>query len=1045
MSNKSQALKIFGAALLAALFVSLPVSASQEGTAKSVFAEIVDELEMRNIGPAIMGGRVVDFAVVESNTSIIYAAIGPSGVWKSVNAGITWEPSFHLESSVAVGAVEVSQSHPDIVWVGTGEGTSRNSVGIGDGVYKSEDGGRTWKDMGLENTRHISQILIDRNDPDIVYIGALGHLWGPNEERGLFKTTDGGRTWAKVLYVDESTGVCDLAVDPSNGRILYAATWDYRRKPFHFRSGGPGSAIYKTTDGGDTWRKIHAGLPSGDYGRIGLDVCRSRPEVVYALVENANSGIFRSEDKGETWKRMSDKQTYDRVNFRPFYYSKITLDPNNDLVVYVYSGSSYVSRDGGKTFSGISGGTHPDHHMFWVDPHNSQHLLDGNDGGIDISYDGGKSWHSVRAGAWSEVYQVGFDMRDPYYVYVGLQDNGSWGAPVNSLDPGGIMNFHWYAIGGGDGFYIQPDPENYSTVFRNAHMGGITRFDVKTGDSQDIKPVAPLDEPPYRFNWNSPILLSSHDRRVVYFGSNILFKTTDGGRSWEKISPDLSSNDLEKQKDSGGVTPDNTGAEIHCTIYTISESPLKQGLIWVGTDDGLVQLTQDGGGTWTDLTGNIKGLPQASWVTRIEASHFAEGTAYACFDHHRWDDYRPYVYKTEDFGRTWTSLAGGLPKVGYLHVVREDPVNPSLLYAGTEFGLFLSNDGGKEWVPFRNGFPTVAVRDIQIHPRDHDLLVGTHGRGLWVLDDISSLQRLTAETLASDCTLFDIRSVTLYSMRGNSMYSGPHQFTAPNPRPGAKVSYYLKEKPASGTRFSLTVVDSAGSSVQTLRGSRNKGLNAVTWNLRVQGEAPAASAPSQGRRRRSFGGSYCYPGDYTVVLELGDDRFEQALTVKADPRHTFTLSDRRRNREFVEEIGTFNQRGSSLIRDMEALDTQLKDVEGRLRSARITDQALTEKIQAVKKKVAAIREAYSYSVEGRTGYRRPVMVALRGGTLPEQLSRLRGSVSRYQGAPTQTQIDHFSNIKGVVEPMLQAAAEIRQKDIPEINRMLNALNFPVIK
>jgi photosystem II stability/assembly factor-like uncharacterized protein len=1043
--RQSQAIRLLVGVLLLALSVSLPASPAQDRSKDSVFAEIVQDLAMRSIGPAIMGGRVVDFAVVESNTSVIYAAIGPSGVWKSVNAGITWEPSFHLEKTVAVGAVDVSQSHPDIVWVGTGEGTSRNSVGIGDGVYKSEDGGMTWKNMGLKDTRHISQIIIDRHDPEIVYIGALGHLWGPNQERGVYKTTDGGKTWNKILYVNEDTGVADMAIDPSNSRILYAATWDYRRKPFHFRSGGSGSAIHKTTDGGETWKKIHEGLPSGDYGRIGLDVCRSRPEVVYALVENANSGIYRSEDKGETWRRMGDKQTYDRVNFRPFYYSKITLDPNNDLVVYVYSGSSYVSRDGGKTFSGISGGTHPDHHMIWVNPHNSLHLLDGNDGGIDISYDGGKSWHSVKTNPWSEVYQVGYDMRDPYYAYVGLQDNGSWGAPINSLDPSGIMNFHWYVIGGGDGFYIQPDPEDYSTIFRNAHMGGITRFDVKTGDSQDIKPVAPLDEPPYRFNWNSPILMSSHDRRVVYFGGNFLFKTRDGGSSWERISPDLSSNDLGKQKDSGGVTPDNTGAEIHCTIYTISESPLKQGLIWIGTDDGLVQLTQDSGTTWTDLTQNIKGLPPECWVTRIEASHFAEGTAYACFDRHRWDDYRPYVYKTEDYGRTWTSLAADLPELGYLHVVREDPVNPDLLYVGSEFGLFLSFDRGNEWIPFRNGFPTVAVRDIQVHPRDHDLLVGTHGRGLWVLDDITPLQGLTPEALSRDCTLFDIRPATLYSYRSQSMYSGPEPYAGPNPRPGIGISYFLKEKPASGTRFSLAIYDRDGNKVTALRGPQNRGLNQVYWNLRVQGEAQEPPAPSGGRFRRSFGGAYCYPGEYMVVLELGEARFEKILSVKADPQHVFTLADRQLNRKFVAEISALNQSGASLIRDMDALDTQLKDVESRLKTAKITDRALSEKLKEMKKKVTDIREAYSYSVEGRTGYRRPVSVALRGGTLPEQLSRLRGSVSRYQGAPTQTQIDHFNNLKGVVEPLLQTAAELRERDIPGINRMLNALDFPVIK
>jgi photosystem II stability/assembly factor-like uncharacterized protein len=1022
-----------------------PAGAAQEKAAVPDYAEMIQTFEMRNIGPAIMGGRVVDFAVVENNTAVIYAAIGPSGVWKSINAGITWEPAFHLEGSVAVGAVDVSQSHPDIVWVGTGEGTSRNSVGIGDGVYKSTDGGQSWSNMGLGDSRHISQIIIDRSNPDIVYVGALGHLWGANEERGVFKTEDGGKTWRKVLYVDENTGVADMAADPSNSRILYAGTWDYRRKPFHFRSGGPGSAIYKTTDGGETWKKIHKGLPSGIYGRIGLDVCRSKPEVVYAVVEHSNSGIFRSEDKGETWRRMGDKQTHDRVNFRPFYYSKITVDPNNDLVVYVYSGSSYVSRDGGKTFTSISGGTHPDHHMLWIDPHNSLHLLDGNDGGIDISYDGGATWHSVQTNAWSEVYQVGYDMRDPYYAYVGLQDNGSWGAPINSLDPSGIMNFHWYAIGGGDGFYIQPDPEDYSTVYRNAHMGGITRFDVDTGDSQDIKPVAPLNEPPYRFNWNSPIQLSPHDRNTVYFGGNYLFKTTDGGRSWERISPDLSGNDPEKQKDSGGVTPDNTGAEIHCTIYTISESPLKQGLIWIGTDDGLVQMTRDGGAAWTDLTRNIRGLPPDSWVTRIEASHFQEGTAYAAFDRHRWDDYKPYVYKTTDFGRTWSSLCTGLPDVGYLHVVREDPVNPDLLYVGSEFGLFLSFDAGRTWIPYRNEFPTVAVRDIQIHPRDHDLLVGTHGRGLWVLDDITAFQNLTPEVLASSGTLFDIRPATLYSYKSNSMYSGPYAFSGPNPRPGAQITYFIGDESGSGGSFSLAVFNRQGDKVATLRGPRSRGLHRVTWNLRAQGAAQETQAPARSRYRRFSAGSYCFPGEYTVVMELNGARMEKPLTVKPDPHHTFTQEERRRNQELVKEIGALNQSGTQLIRGMEELSVQLADVENRLKAAKIADQGLNRKLRDIKQKVEKIQKAYSYSVEGRTGYRRPVTVALRGGTLPEQLSRLRGSVSRYQGAPTQTQIDHFNEIKRAVEPLLDLASEIREADIPEVNRMLNAVNFPVIK
>lgn len=1007
------------------------------------YAEILQAMTMRSIGPAIMGGRTVDFSVVESNTAVIYAAVGPSGVFKSTNTGVTWEPVFDKEKTVAVGAVAVSQSHPDIVWVGTGEGTSRNSVGIGDGVYKSEDGGKTWKNMGLENTQHIAQILIHPTDPDIVYVGALGHLWGANEERGVFKTMDGGKTWTKSLYVNPTTGISDMAMDPSNPRILYAGAWDHLRKPYHFRSGGPGSALYKTGDAGETWRKIHLGLPGGEYGRWGIDICRTKPEVVYLLVENKNSGVFRSDDKGESWQRMSDWQTYDRVNFRPFYYSKITADPNNDLVVYVYSGRSFVSRDSGKTFVQISGDTHPDHHMMWVNPHNSLHLIDGNDGGIDISYDGAKTWHSVKTNAWSEVYQVGYDFRDPYYVYVGLQDNGSWGAPINSLDPMGIMNFHWYAIGGGDGFYIQVDPEDYRLVYRNAHMGGISRFDVETGDSQDIKPIAPLDEPPYRYNWNAPILLSPHNNEVVYFGGNFLFKTTDRGLSWEKVSPDLSTNDPEKQKDSGGITPDNTGAEIHCTVYTIAESFLKEGVIWIGSDDGLVQVTQDGGKNWTNVTTNIKGLPPESWVTRVEASHFDEGTAFATFDRHRMDDNKPYLFKTTDHGKTWKPLHDGLPKVGYLHVVREDPVNPDLLYVGSEFGLFLSFDSGESWMAYKNDFPTIAVRDIQIHPREMDLLVGTHGRGLWVLDDMTPVQKLTPEVLASDFTLFKTRDAVLYSYRGNSMYSGPHDFRGPNPPMGAMITYYLREKPGARDKVTLAVKDSSGQTVTELRATKNKGLNRVLWSLRQAGQAGEDEGRS--RFRRFSGGPYVLPGEYRIELDVNGAQQSKALAVKAFSKHDFSQEDRMLNQRYTKEIGAWVQKGNMLIRSMADLDEELKSVSSRVKTVGIKDERLNEKMKGVRDKVDKIQKSYSRSVEGRTGYKRPVLVALRGGTLPEQISRLQYSVMGYQGAPSKTQIEQFENIKKVMQPLLDLAETIKTKDIPELNLLLNELKFPVIK
>jgi len=534
--------------------------------------DIFKELSWRCIGPAVMGGRTVDIEAVEDKPWIIYAAIGPSGVWKSINDGITWEPVFQEESTVSVGDIAVNQSDPDVIWVGTGEATSRNSVTIGDGVYKSTDGGKTWEHMGLKETRHISRIVIDRENPNTVYVAAMGHLWGKNKERGIYKTTDGGKTWEKVLYVNENTGFADLVMDPSDSLILYAAAWDYQRYPYYFYSGGQGSGIYKTEDAGETWKRLVRDLPEGIIGRIGLDVSRSSPNVVYALIEHEDGGIWRSEDKGVTWSRTCDKETFMKVNFRPFYYSQIRVDPADDEVVYVFSGGLFVSKDRGQKFKAISSGTHPDHHALWIDPKNPQHLIDGNDGGIDITYDQGAHWRPIKHMALAEVYQVGFDMRDPYYVYCGLQDNGVWGGPSNSLDSGGIINEHWNSVGGGDGFYCEVDPTDHNIVYGNSQMNGLYRYHLELDRSKDIKPMAALDEPPYRFNWNSPVLISPHDHRTIYTGGNYLFKSEDQGYSWEIVSPDLSTNDPSKLRDSGGlITPDNTGAEVHCTIYTIAD------------------------------------------------------------------------------------------------------------------------------------------------------------------------------------------------------------------------------------------------------------------------------------------------------------------------------------------------------------------------------------------------------------------------------------------------------------------------------------------
>ncbi len=1043
------------------------------------YAAVLKTFRLRNIGAANMGGRTVDFAVPLANTSVIYAAVGPSGLWKSENAGTTWSPSFVNEGSVSVGAVAVAQSAPDIVWVGSGEATARNSVAIGDGVYKSEDAGRTWKAMGLTETRFIARICIDPANPDVVFVASQGHLWGPNEERGVYKTTDGGKTWKKVLYLDKDTGCSDMAMDPSNPKILYAGMWKYRRNPYYFFSGGETSGLFKTTDGGETWKKLATGLPSGVIGRIGVDICRSKPNVVYTLFEHAETGgLFRSDDKGETWVRMCDKRTYDRTNFRPFYYSRLTADPNNDLVVYVYSGSCYVSRDGGRTYDTIGRGTHSDHHALWVDPFNSNHIIDGNDGGIDISWDGGKNYYNVQSGAWAEVYNVAFDLRDPYWVNIGLQDNGNWEGPSNSLDRSGILNKYWYATGGGDGFYAQIDPTDWSILYRNLQMGGIERHDLKNGLSQGIKPQAPIGEEPYRFNWNSPIYLSPHDHSVLYFGGNYLFRSRDKGRSWEKAGPDLTTNDPKKKIDSGGpITIDNTGAEIHCTILTISESPLKKGVIWVGTDDGQVQVTRDDGKTWDNVTKAIKGLgPEDNWVTRVEASHFNEGAAYISISRHQVDDYKPYIFKTEDYGKTWVSVVSNLPAVGYIHVIREDLENPNLLFAGSEFGLFFSFDGGKKWIPFKGEFPTVAVRDIQVHPRERDLIVGTHGRGVWIMDDIRPLEQLTADAVKAESALFDVRSATIYAQRSTSDTQS-NDFAGQNPASGTYLGYYLNPAAAKDAKLKLTVQDQVGKDIRVLRPTNTAGVNRILWDLRPDspgvpgadtGETGGFGGRGGGQRgavattigtpfaaggqrgggmgggqRGGFGGgAYVEPGNYKAVLEVNAKRFEKSFAVKDELG--IPVEEQRLAQKYTRESAVVAAAGSRLMTQIEQLAAQLQQLETNLGSVRNVDQAVREKLKAVKDKLGEIQKVYYRTPEGQTQYRQLYFNALRGGTVGEVAMRAGGGSGGYPGAPTQMSIDKIAEAKAFLAPLQKKMAELIDADVPALNKLLADKGIPFV-
>jgi photosystem II stability/assembly factor-like uncharacterized protein len=1016
---------VFSWSLLVLALVCSAQSADEIGS-------LYENLEWRCIGPAVMGGRTVDIDVVEKEPWIIYAAIGPSGVWKSANNGISWFPVFDEENTVSVGDIAIAQSHPEIIYVGTGEATCRNSVTIGDGVYKSSDSGRTWTNMGLSDTRHISRIIVNPGDPNIVYVAAMGHLWGPNEERGIYKTIDGGKTWQKVLYVDENTGFADLVMDSSDSLTLYAAAYEYRRLPYHFTSGGPGSGLFKTTDGGRTWIKLTKDLPEGIMGRIGIDVSRSNPNVVYALIEHEDAGIWRSEDKGKSWTRTCDNETYERVNFRPFYYSQIRVDPSDDAVVYVFSGGSYVSMDKGEKFRAISSGTHSDHHALWIDPCNPLHLIDGNDGGIDITYDGGKTWRAIEHMALAEVYQVGFDRRSPYFVYCGLQDNGVWGGPSATWDSQGIVNADWFTVGSGDGFYAQVDPDDHNIIYGNSQMNGLYRYDMRIKKSKTIKPLASLKKPPYRFNWNSPIHISPHDSKTVYTGGNYLFKTTDGGHKWEIISPDLSTNDPAKQKDSGGlITPDNTGAEIHCTIITIAESPVKRGIIWCGTDDGNIQITQDGGKTWTNVVKNIEGLPSNTWCSRIEASHFDQAAAYAAFDGHRHDDYSTYLYKTTDFGKTWTSLAGNLP-FGWIHVVREDPVNPNLLYVGMEFGLYASLDRGKTWFSLDTNLPTVAVRDIAVHPQEHDLIIGTHGRGVWILDDIQPLQEMNPQVLASDFHFFRIPTAYLYQMSSSGESFSRPVYSGENPDYGMTLTVYMKNKPDEKPK--MAIKNEEGEVVYEFTLPTKVGMLKHMWNLQTipkTKEGEVVKPAGLGLTALPV----VFPASYSAELSVGGRTLIQKAEVRADPRFSIDIEEYRAMVEAQVEVMAISKKLGLGVTAANRIRRELSHLNNIFKDKKDISPDVTEGVKAFKDKFQLLAEEI---LPKGFGYKVSQKLALRGGDLSTQLLFLGISVSNFPSAPTAVDLLQIKDMKEEVLALIGRLNEFIRVDIPAFNDLMKA-------
>ncbi|HSU81421.1 MAG TPA: hypothetical protein VLR69_03330, partial [Thermoanaerobaculia bacterium] len=725
--------------LILATLAVLALASGPARAAETIDPDLLAGLQPRLIGPATMSGRLPALDVVESNPDTMYAGGAAGGVWKSTNAGLSWTPVFDDQPVASIGVIAVNQSNPDVVWVGTGEGNPRNTVSIGNGVYKSLDGGRTWTHLGLEKTEHIPRLVLHPTDPNVAWVAALGQAWGENPDRGVFKTADGGKTGRKVLYVDPRTGAADLVIDPGNPNHLFAAMWDYRRWPWGFRSGGPGSGFYTSYDGGETWKRYteEDGLPKGNLGRIGVAISRSNPNIVYALVEAEKSALLRSSDGGRTWKTVNADQ---KTAERPFYYADIKVDPQWPNRIYNLTARLRVSEDSGASFEtlGRSREVHGDYHAMWIDPRDPGHIVTGSDGGMAISHDRGETWQFVSTLPIGQWYHVDVDMDVPYHVYGGLQDNGSWRGPSSEWRHGSVLNTDWDVIGGGDGFEARPDPQDSMAGYSESQGGSLVRWNLRTRENRFIKPPSPTPEAHLRFNWNAALAQDPFDPATIYSGSQYVHKSTDRGASWTVISPDLTTNNKEwqQQQKSGGITLDVSAAENFTTILQIAPSPLQKGVIWVGTDDGRLHLTRDGGQTWTSLEKNVPGVPANTWIPCILPSKYDAASAFVVFDNHRREDFTPYVYRTDDWGKTWKSLA---PRDlhGYALAVEQDPADKSLLFLGTEFDLYVSFDGGAHWTPWKNGLPTTSMMALKIHPRDLDLVIGTHGRAVWILDDIT--------------------------------------------------------------------------------------------------------------------------------------------------------------------------------------------------------------------------------------------------------------------------------------------------------------------
>ncbi|MGI8783576.1 MAG: VPS10 domain-containing protein [Acidobacteriota bacterium] len=1016
------------------------VAAATEGP---IDVKLLERLEWRSIGPANMGGRTADVEGVPGNPNLVYVATASGGLWKTANGGVTWKPIFERQNTISLGDIALDPSSPNVIWAGTGESNTRNSVSFGDGVYKSNDGGTTWQHLGLGGTERISRILVHPRNSDIAWVGALGHAFAPNDERGVFMTTDGGKSWQKTLYIDAEHGVADMDIDASNPNILYAAMWSFERKPWTFRSGSEKGGVFKSIDGGRTWKKRSSGLPAL-VGRIGVKVAPSNGNVVYVIAESKEGTLYRSDDGAETFREVS-RDT--RIVSRGFYYTDLRVDPADENRIYAVASTLFVSIDGGRSFRSITGRTHIDYHALWIDPKNPERMWQGQDGGIAVSYDRGETWETVNNIPLGQFYHVHADNRSPFYwVMGGLQDNGSWTGPSRTREPAGILNDDWRMVSFGDGFGVinhADDPEIYLS---ESQGGFVVRTDFRSREQQLVRPYAgggggPASDSKYRFHWDAPLALSPHDKNTVYLGGNVVFKSKDFGKTWEKISPDLTTNDPEKQKAAGGpIAEENTSAEYHCTIISLAESPARAGVLWAGTDDGNLQSSQDGGKNWTNLIEGLPGVPKFSPVSHVEPSRAAAATAYVSFDRHMFDDFRPYIFKTTDGGRTWANISGNLPPSAYVLVVREDPKNPGLVYAGTELGLFASYDGGTQWVSLGlKNLPNVAIHDIVVHPRENDLILATHGRSLWILDDATALQQLNAETLSRDAHLFDIRPALRFTTRFTRYGIGDKLFTGSNPPYGALITYYLKEKQDEKATLKLQVFDAAGKLVREVNAPpREAGLNRVAWDLRYEPPAPRRTAaepenPFTGGPR----GPQVLPGVYTVKLLVGDRTLEETVEVRVDPGVAVTLADLRAQFDHGMRLRDMQSSTNRALRALDSIRDQIQQIEKAVKD-RLTDppKELTELLADHGKQAESLQNRLASPQEG-LGYRGRSQLA-------EKISGLFFSIDGVHAAPTPALTDFFAEVQSEFRERMTEVNRFLEQTIPTLNESLRRHDAPTI-